>query len=87
MMEGVWKKAAYFEIVIIIILLGLAYMVYHVFTFIRRTISRVDDLLDTASEHTEAHPAYKQALPYVLPILGYLFGKKVHKLKKTAKNE
>lgn len=69
-------------VVLILILLVILYVAYRVYTFVRKTIARVDTALDAAAEEVETHPAYKKSLPYVLPILGYLFGKKKKAQKK-----
>jgi hypothetical protein len=68
--------------VLIIILVVLLYIAYRVYLFIQRTIVRIDTLLDNATEHTETNPIYKKSLPYILPILGYIFGKKRKVAKK-----
>lgn len=68
--------------VLIIILLVLLYIAYKVFLFIKRTIVRIDILLDNATEHAETNPIYKKSLPYILPILGYIFSKKKRYTKK-----
>jgi hypothetical protein len=62
--------------ILVVILLVLLYIAYKIFVFIKRTIVRMDTLLDSATEHTETNPIYKKSLPYILPILGYMFGKK-----------
>lgn len=67
--------------VLIGILLVFLYIAYKIFLFIKRTIARIDTLLDNATEHTETNPVYKKALPYVLPIIGYFFSKKVKSTK------
>lgn len=69
-------------IVLILILLVLLYISYRVYTFVQKTIARVNVALDAAAEEVETHPAYKKSLPYILPILGYLFGKKKKAPKK-----
>jgi hypothetical protein len=69
-------------IVLILILLVLLYISYRVYTFVRKTIARIDTALDVAAEEVETHPVYKKSLPYILPILGYLFGKKQKASKK-----
>lgn len=68
--------------ILIAILLTLLYMVYKVSLFIKRTIKRIDILLDDISKHTETNPIYEKALPYILPILGYIFAKKRKTTKK-----
>ena len=62
--------------VLIIILLAFLYLVYKVIKFARKSMDRVDNVLDQVSEHTEVHPIYKKSLPYILPIVGYIFGRK-----------
>lgn len=66
----------------IIILSILLYGTYKVFLFVKRTIVRIDILLDNVAEHTETNPVYKKSLPYILPILAYLFKKKGKVTKK-----
>jgi hypothetical protein len=68
--------------ILIVILLVFLYVAYRVSLFIKRTIERVDLLLDDVSKHTETNPVYKKSLPYILPILGYIFAKKRKTLKK-----
>ena len=69
-------------VILILILLVMLYIAYRVFSFVRKTIARVDTALDAAAEEVETHPAYKKSLPYILPILGYVFGKKKKAHKK-----
>ncbi len=59
-------------------------MVYRVFLFVRRTIAKVDILLDDVTKHTETNPIYQKAIPYILPVIAYFFGKKA-KAKQTSK--
>lgn len=62
--------------ILIVILLAFLYLTYKVIRFARKSMDRVDGVLDQVSERTEVHPIYKKSLPYILPIVGYLFGRK-----------
>ena len=68
--------------VLILIFLFTLYITYRVYMFVKRTITRIDVLLDDVAQHTETNPVYKKSLPYILPIIGYVLGKKKKVTKK-----